>query len=85
MMLCHRVQRAPILEPFNLGLIEGMGKRSIPSLSVLRVDSQSYWFTDRNLRAQEIDPVIGVYFVVVGGFNEGEGKHALFLQIRFVL
>lgn len=58
---------------------------SVPRLSVLRVNSQGYWFADRKLRAQEINPVIRVDFVVVGGFNEGEGEHALFLQIRFVL
>lgn len=58
---------------------------SVPCLPILRVDSQGYGFADRKLCAQEIDPVIWVDFVVISGFNEGEGKHALLLQIRFVL
>lgn len=85
MFLRHCVQSTPILEPFQLGLVESMRQLRLPCFPVLGVDSQRDRFAHRELGAEEIDLVVWIDFVVVGWVAEGEWKHALLLQVCLVL
>ena len=81
----HGVQRATILKPFNLRLVEGVCKLGFPSLSVLRMYSQRHWLANGEFGTHEVDLVIRVDFVVVFRVDERQGKHALLFQIGFML
>ena len=83
--LGHAVQRTPVLEPLNLTLVESMGELAVPGVAVLRVDSHCDWLTHSQFCAQNVDLVIGVDLVVVGGIRECQGQHTLLLEVRFVL
>lgn len=84
-MLCHGVQCATVVEPLNLGLVESVSEACLPRLSVLWVDSERYRLTHSELSAHEVDFVIGVDLVVVCWVVESQRKHALLLQVGFVL
>ena len=61
----HRVQGTSILEPLDLGFVEGVGERDIICFTVLGVDTERDGLADSKLSAEEVDSVIGVELIVV--------------------
>lgn len=45
-LLGHGVQRATVLEPLNLALVESVRKLNVKGLAVLRVHSKGHWLAD---------------------------------------
>lgn len=84
-MLRHCVQCTPIFEPLNLCLVIRMRELRLPRLTILGVHSQSHGFANRDLRTHDVNFVVWVDLVVVGRVGEGEGEHALFFEVGFVL
>lgn len=86
MSLSHGVERAAVLEPLNLALVEGVRKLDVKGLAAIgRVNDQSHGLVNSKLSALEVDTVVGTNLVVVGWLGEGEGKHTLLLQVGLVL
>ena len=81
----HGVKSGSIVEPLELGLVEGVAQRNVVGSTVLGVDTESHRLADSHLSAEEIDSVGGLDLVVVGGVREGQRKHTLLLQVGFVL
>lgn len=84
MGLCHRVQSRTILEPLNLGSIEGVCQLDVESLSIFGVHSEGHWLANLELCSEQINLVVWLDLVVVRGVNEGQWKHTLLLQVGFV-
>ncbi len=82
---CHCIQRAAIPEPLNLRLIVCMRQLRLPRLAALGVHPERKGLADRELGAHNIQLVVRVDLVIVGGVSEGKGEHALFLKVGFVL
>jgi len=59
-------------------------KSNVESGAVLGVDDHGYGLADSKLGGEDIDLVIGLDLVVVGGVREGEGKHTLLLEVGLV-
>ena len=86
MLLGHGVQCTAILEPLNLTLIEGVIQLDVKRLAAIcGMHAQSHGFVDGQLGAQQVYLVIRLDLVVVGRVSEGQGQHALFLEVGFVL
>ena len=83
-LLGHGVEGRAVLEPLNLGLVEGVRELDLEVLAVLGVDLHGDWLANGELSAEDVDLVIGGELVVVGGVGEGEGKHTLLLQVGLV-
>jgi len=83
--LGHGVQGRAVLEPLNLPLVECVRELNFKALAVLGVDNHGHGLANCELGDLEVNLVIGIEFVVVGGVREGEGKHTLLLQVGFVL
>lgn len=81
----HGVKSGSIVEPLELGLVEGVAQRNVVGSTVLGVDTESHRLADSHLSAEEIDSVGGLDLVVVGGVREGQRKHTLLLQVGFML
>ena len=81
----HGVKSGSIVEPLELGLVEGVAQRNVVGSTVLGVDTESHRLSDSHLSAEEIDSVGGLDLVVVGGVREGQRKHTLLLQVGFML
>ena len=81
----HGVEGGSILEPLNLGLVEGVAELDVEGGTVLGVDTQSDGLANLELSAEEVDLVLGLDLVVVGGVGEGKRKHTLLLQVGLVL
>ena len=81
----HGVEGRAIVEPLNLGLIEGVAQLNVVGLAVLGVDTESHGLANRELSAEQVNGVGGLDLVVVGGVREGQGKHTLLLQVGFML
>ena len=84
-MLRHRIQRAPIPEPLNLRIIIRMCQLRLPRLAILRMHSQGDRFADGKFSRHDVEVVVGVDLVVVGGVGESEREHALFFEVGFML
>lgn len=61
-----------------------MRKGNLEGLAILGVDDHGHRLADSELSAEDVDLVIGLDLVVVGGVREGEGKHTLLLQVGLV-
>jgi hypothetical protein len=84
--LGHGVERAAVLEPLNLTLVEGVCELDVESLATVGgVDDKSHGLANGELGALEVDLVCGADLVVVGGVGEGKRKHTLLLQVGLVL
>lgn len=85
-MLGHGVKGAAVLEPLELGLVEGVGELDVEGLAaVLGVDAEGHWLADGELGAHEVKHILGLDLVVVGWVGEGKRKHTLLLQVGLVL
>jgi hypothetical protein len=82
--LRHRVQRAPVLEPLDLRLVVGVGQLDVERAPVLGVHPHGDGLADGELGAHQVDLVLGLDLVVVFGVDEGQGQHALLLQVGLV-
>lgn len=80
-LLGHGVESGTVLEPLNLGLVEGVREGDLESLTVGGLDTESDGLANSKLSAEDVDLVIGVDPVVVGGVGEGERKHTLLLEV----
>lgn len=85
MVLRHGVQCTAVLKPFNLRLVESVGKLGLPRLAVFRVYPERNGLTHGEFRAHQINPVVRIDLVVIGRFDECQRKHALLLQVCLVL
>lgn len=84
-VLGHGVESAAVLEPFNLALVEGVGKRDLELLAAIGgVDSHGQRLSRGELSGGQVDTVVRADLVVVGRVGEGEGKHTLLLQVGLV-
>ena len=83
-VLGHGVEGRAVLEPLNLGLVEGVRELDLEVLAVLGVDLHGDGLANGELSAEDVDLVLGAELVVVGGVREGEGKHTLLLQVGLV-
>ena len=82
----HSVQRAAVLEPLQLTLVEGVAELDVECLAAVRwVHAQRYGLAYRQLCDQQVNFVIRLDLVVVCRVGERERKHALLLKIGFVL
>ena len=82
----HGVEGGSILEPLNLGLVEGVAELDVEGgTTILGVDTEGHGLANLDLSAEEVDGVLGVDLLVVGGVGEGKGKHTLLLQVGLVL
>jgi len=84
-MFCHGVQRATVLEPLNLRLIEGVSELDFPSFSVLWMYPHRHRLANGEFGAHQVDLVIRVDLVVVFRVNERQREHALLLEVGFML
>ena len=73
MGLCHGVQSTSVLEPLNLSLVESMGELAFPGVAVFGVYPHCDGFAYSQFCAQNVDLVVGVDLVVVGGIRESQG------------
>lgn len=62
-----------------------MGELNIVRLSTLGVDAESDGFAHFQLSAEQVNRVLRLDVIVVGGVDEGKRQHALLLQVGFVL
>lgn len=62
-----------------------MAELDVEGGTVLGVDTQSDGLANLELSAEEVDLVLGLDLVVVGGVGEGKRKHTLLLQVGLVL
>lgn len=83
-ILGHGVEGRAVLEPLNLGLVEGVVELDVEVLAVLGVDTHGDGLANGELSAEDVNLVLGADLVVVGGVGEGEGKHTLLLQVGLV-
>lgn len=84
-MAGHGVERRAVLEPLDLGLVEGVAQLNIVGLAILGVDTEGHGLADSELSAHQVNRVGGLDLVVVGGVGEGQRKHTLLLQVGLVL
>jgi hypothetical protein len=85
-LLSHGVERAAVLEPLNLAVVEGVRKLDIEGLAAVDgMDSQSHRLAGGELGRVDGDLVVGANLLVVGGVAEGQWKHTLLLQVGLVL
>lgn len=85
MFLCHGVQRATVLEPLNLRLVEGVSKLDFPSFAALWMYPHRHRLANGELSAHQVDFVVRVDLVVVFRVNERQREHALLFEVGFVL
>lgn len=83
-VLGHGVEGRAVLEPLNLGLVEGVRELDVEVLAVLGVDTHGDGLANGELSAEDVDLVLRAELVVVGGVREGERKHTLLLQVGLV-
>jgi hypothetical protein len=81
----HGVQGRSVLEPLDLGLVEGVGQLNVEGLTILGVDTEGHGLANGKLSDQQVHLGIRWDAVVVGGVNEGKRKHTLLLKVGFVL
>lgn len=62
-----------------------MGELDVVCGSILGVDAESDGLAHSKLSAEQVDGVLGLDLIIVGGVNEGKRQHALLLQVGFVL
>lgn len=62
-----------------------MAELDVEGGTVLGVDTQGDGLANLELSAEEVDLVLGLDLVVVGGVGEGKRKHTLLLQVGLVL
>ena len=62
-----------------------MAQLDVVRVTALGVDAESDGLADGELGAHQVDLVIGLDLVVVGGVGEGQREHTLLLQVGFVL
>jgi hypothetical protein len=84
-LLSHGVQRATILKPLNLSLVESLRKLAFPRLAILGMNSHGQWLANCQLGAYDVDFVVWVDLIVICRVRESQGKHALLLQVGFML
>lgn len=84
-VLGHGVESAAVLEPFDLALVESVGKRDLELLAAIGgVDSHGQRLARGELSGGQVNTVVRADLVVVGRVGEGEGKHTLLLQVGLV-
>ena len=84
--LGHGVERASVLEPRNLALVEGVRELDVELLAAISgVDDESHGLSNGQLSGEQVNLVVGTDLVVVGGVREGKRKHTLLLQVGLVL
>ena len=84
-VLGHGVESAAVLEPFDLALVESVGKRDLELLAAIGgVDRHGQRLARGELSGGQVDTVVRADLVVVGRVGEGEGKHTLLLQVGLV-
>lgn len=71
-MPCHGVQCASVFEPADLALVERVVQFCLPGLTIFGVYFQSQRFANGQFCTHDVDLVVGVDFVVIGGISEGE-------------
>jgi hypothetical protein len=80
--LGHGVERAAVLEPLNLTLVEGVCELDVESLATVGgVDDKSHGLANGELGALEVDLVCGADLVVVGGVGEGKRSIPCFFKL----
>lgn len=85
MVLSHGVQGRSVTEPLELGLVEGVNQLDVESrAAILGVDTESDGLADGDLSAEQVNTVLGVDLLIVGGVSEGQRKHTLLLQVGLV-
>jgi len=83
--LGHGVEGRAVLEPLNLGLVEGVGQRDLErGAAIGGVDNHGEGLANLELGAEKVDLVLRADLVVVGGVSEGQGQHTLLLQVGLV-
>src|SRR5258708_5137442 len=79
------IQGASCFEPFDLWFIVGMVEGDFVFAAVLMVQDHGQGFAgSERAEACDIDAVVLLYFVVIFFAREGQGQHALFLQVGLV-
>ena len=84
-MLSHSIQRATVLEPLDLTLVERVYQLRLPYLPILGMHSQRQGLANGELGAHNVHFVVGVDFVVVGWVGKGQRQHTLFLEVGLML
>lgn len=83
--LLHSVEGGAGVEPGDLLLVEGVVQHNRVAATVRVLQHSCQRLSGLEVvEANDADFVIGANFVVVSLVGEGEGEHALFLQIRLV-
>lgn len=80
----HGVEGRTVLEPLDLGLVEGVVELDVEGLAILGVDAESHGLADLELGAEQVNLVVGLDLVIVGRLSEGQGKHTLLLKVGLV-
>ncbi|KAI6755925.1 hypothetical protein HG531_005031 [Fusarium graminearum] len=83
--LRHGVEGGAVLEPLDLGFVEGVREGHLEGLAAIgRVDNEGEGLANLELGAEDIDLVIRSDLVVVGRVREGQGQHTLLLEVGLV-
>ena len=80
----HGVQGRAVTEPLELGLVEGVAQRDVVGLAILGVDTEGHGLANGDLGGEQVNLVLGLDLVVVGGVGEGQRQHTLLLQVGLV-
>ena len=84
-LLGHGVQRATILKPLNLSLVESLREFALPGFTILGVNSHGQWLAHCQLGAHDVDFVVRIDLIVICRVRESQREHALLLQVGFML
>jgi len=85
-VLGHGVERGTVLEPLELRLVESVREGNVKGIAALCwVDSESHWLAYCKLSAENVNLVVRLDLVVVGGVGEGQRHHTLLLEVGLVL